>query len=59
MENKTLVKEWQNWMTGGGVSRSTHDIRSLQTVLGHSSIATTERYVSVDSDALFKIVITL
>ena len=23
MENKTLIKEWQNWMTGGGVSRST------------------------------------
>lgn len=41
------------------IYQNTHDIRSLQTVLGHSSIATTERYVSVDNDALSKIVLTL
>lgn len=41
------------------IYQNTHDIRSLQTVLGHSSIATTERYVSVDNDALSKIVLSL
>lgn len=41
------------------IYQNTHDIRSLQTVLGHSSIATTERYVSVDNDALSKIVMSL
>lgn len=28
---------------------ATHDIRLVQTVLGHASLATTERYVAVDS----------
>jgi site-specific recombinase XerC len=36
----------------GGVYRASHDIRSVQQLLGHASIATTEIYTQVNDDDL-------
>lgn len=44
---------------GTNVYRGTHDLRAVQRLLGHSSIATTERYVDVADDALLAAVSSL
>lgn len=37
---------------GTQVYRVSHDIRATQELLGHSSVATTQRYVATDEDAM-------
>lgn len=42
-----------------GVYRRTHDMRAVQTLLGHASIATTQRYVATSDDELAAAAATL
>lgn len=41
------------------VHRGSHDLRAVQALLGHSSLATTQRYVGVSDEALNDAVLTL
>jgi site-specific recombinase XerC len=44
---------------GTMVYRADHDLRATQELLGHSSVATTQRYVEVSDDALLRAVSSL
>jgi site-specific recombinase XerD len=44
---------------GTVVYRNTHDLRATQELLGHSSVATTQRYVEVSDDSLLAAVSSL
>ena len=39
------------------VHEQTHDVRLVQTLLGHSSLATTQRYIAVEDSKVRKAIV--